>query len=142
MTPGMERDLAESRAHVAEMSASNAALRRAVAELEANRAALAESEARLRLALDAARMATWNWDFVGDTTWGSAGREALYGRPPGALRSRTDVLDAVHPEDRAVAAETIARAMRRPPARTISTPSSSASPSLTAPCAGCARKAA
>ena len=115
MAAGMERDLAESRAHVAEVSATNAALRRANAELEASRAALAESEARLRLALDAARMATWDWDFVGDTTWGSAGREALYGRPAGSLRSRMEVLAAVHPDDRAVAAETIARAMRRSP---------------------------
>src|SRR5215212_8459826 len=99
MPPAMERDLAESRAHLAEVSAANAALRRANAELEASRAALAESEARLRLALDAARMATWDWDFVGDTTWGSAGREALYGRPAGSLGSRMEVLAAVHPED-------------------------------------------
>ena len=115
MASGMERDLAESRAHVAEISAANAALRRANAELEASRAALADSEARLRLALDAARMATWDWDFVGDTTWGSAGREALYGRPVGSLRSRMEVLAAVHPEDRAMAAETIKRAMMRSP---------------------------
>ena len=74
MVPGMERDLAESRAHLAELSAANAALRRANAELEASRAALAESEARLRLALDAARMATWDWDVATDGTRGSAGR--------------------------------------------------------------------
>ncbi|GAA0587657.1 hypothetical protein GCM10009416_27800 [Craurococcus roseus] len=115
MGPGMERDLAESRAHLAEISAANAALRRANADLEASRAALAESEARLRLALDAARMATWDWDFVGDTTWGSVGREELYGRPPGSLRSRMEVLAAVHPDDRAMAAETIRRAMARSP---------------------------
>jgi PAS domain S-box-containing protein len=115
MNRGMERDLAESRAHLAEVSAANAALRRANAELEASRAALADSEARLRLALDAARMANWDWDFVGDSTWGSAGREALYGRPPGTLRTRADVLAAVHPEDRAMAAGTIARAMARGP---------------------------
>ena len=115
MTPGMagmERDLAESRAHLAEASAANAALRRANVELEAGRAALAESEARLRVALDAARMANWDWDLAGDATWGSAGREALYGRPPGSLRTRGDVLAAVHPEDRAMAAATIARAMQ------------------------------
>ena len=115
MNRGMERDLAESRAHLAEVSAANAALRRANAELEASRAALAESEARLRLALDAARMANWEWDVIGDSIWGSAGREALYGRPPGSLRTRLDVLAAVHPEDRAMAAGTIARAMVRAP---------------------------
>src|SRR5215212_8019857 len=115
MDRGMERDLAESRAHLAEVSAANAALRRTNAELEASRAALAASEARLRLALDAARMANWDWDSVGDSTWGSAGREALYGRPPGTLRTRAEVLAAVHPEDRAMAAGTIARAMARAP---------------------------
>lgn len=116
MVFGMERALAESRAHLAELSATNAALVRANAELEASRSALAGSEARLRLALDAARMATWDWDFIGDTTWGSSGREALYGRPPGSLRTRADVLGAVHPEDRAMAADTILRAMLRAPA--------------------------
>lgn len=115
MIVGTERDLAESRAHLAELSAANAALRRSNSELEASRAALADSEARLRLALDAARMATWDWDFVGDSTWGSPGRDALYGRPPGSLRTRADVLGAVHPDDRAMAAETILRAMRRAP---------------------------
>ena len=113
MTPGMERDLAESRAHLAEVSAANAALRRSNAELEASRAALAESEARLRVALEAARMANWEWDFVGDRVWGSPGREALYGRPPGSLRTPAEVLAAVHPEDRALAAGTVARAKAR-----------------------------
>ena len=83
MDLGMERDLAESRAHLAELSAANVALRCANAQLEASRAALAESEARLRTALGAARMANWEWDVAGDATWGSPGREALYGRPPG-----------------------------------------------------------
>ena len=68
MAPGMERDLAESRAHLAEDSAANAALRRVNAKLEASCAALAESQARLRVALDAARMANWEWDFAGDAT--------------------------------------------------------------------------
>jgi PAS domain S-box-containing protein len=111
----MERDLAESRAHLAEVSAANDALRRANAQLEASRAALAESEARLRIALDAARMANWEWDPVVDTIRGSAGREALYGRPRGSLRTLAEVLGAVHPEDRTAAAATIARAMGRLP---------------------------
>ena len=115
MPPAMERDLAESRAHLAEVSAANAALRRANAQLEASRAALAESEARLRIALEAARMVNWEWDGASDRIWGSAGREALYGRPAGSLPTLTEVLAAVHPDDRAMAAGTIARAMARPP---------------------------
>jgi PAS domain S-box-containing protein len=111
----VERDLAESRAHLAELSAANEALRRVNAELEASRAALARSEAKLRLALDAARMATWEWDVEGDATRGSPNREALYGAPPGSLRSLGDVLAVVHPDDRAAAAATVDRAFRRQP---------------------------
>ncbi len=117
MTPAMERDLAESRAHLAEVSAANAALRRANAQLEASRAALAESEGRLRVALEAARMVNWEWDFNGGRISGSPGREALYGRPPGSLPTLDEVLAAVHPEDRAAAAGTIARAMARSPGK-------------------------
>jgi PAS domain S-box-containing protein len=110
-----KRDPADRGAELAAAEAANAALLHANATLAASRAALESSEAQLRLALDAARMATWDWDTVGDRVVGSAGREALYGRPPGALATRAAVLDAVHPEDRARAAETILRAMARPP---------------------------
>jgi PAS domain S-box-containing protein len=95
--------------------AANAALREENAALQADRAALAASEARLRLALDAARMAHWDWDVAGDRTTGSAGREALYGRPEGTLGTTQAVLDAVHPADRARCAATILDALQRPP---------------------------
>ena len=109
------QDLADRIADLATSEAANEALRRANAELAASRAALAAREAQLRLALDAARMANWEWQAEGDRLTGSPGREALYGRPPGTLGSTPAVLDAVHPEDRAEAAATIQRAMMRPP---------------------------
>ncbi|MCB4820733.1 PAS domain-containing protein [Roseicella aerolata] len=109
------RDLAERTADLQAVEAANAALRRANAELWASRAALAASEARLRLALAAARMAHWEWDVPGDRVTGSAGREALYGRPAGTLDTTMAVLDAVHPEDRERCAATIRRALSRPP---------------------------
>ncbi|TCZ59851.1 PAS domain-containing protein [Roseicella aquatilis] len=96
-----------------DLQAANEALLRANAELRASRAALAASEARLRLALSAARMANWEWEAVGDRTTGSEGREALYGRPPGTLTTAAAVLEAVHPEDRARCAATITHAQER-----------------------------
>ncbi|MBD0274031.1 MAG: PAS domain-containing protein, partial [Acetobacteraceae bacterium] len=60
-------------------------------------------------------MVNWEWDSGSDRVSGSPGREALYGRPPGSLPTLGDVLAAVHPEDRGVAAGTVARAMARPP---------------------------
>ncbi|MDO9709116.1 PAS domain S-box protein [Paracraurococcus lichenis] len=107
--------LAERTADLQAAEAANEALRRANAELRASRAALAASEARLRLALGAARMANWEWDPIADVVTGSEGREALYGRPPGSMRSAPEVLAAVHPEDRERCAATIRRAMERMP---------------------------
>jgi len=109
------QDLAERTADLHAAEAANEALRRANAELQASRAALAASESRLRLALEAARMANWEWDVVGDRITGSEGREALYGRPAGTLDTTPAVLAAVHPEDRDRCAATIMHALGRAP---------------------------
>ncbi len=90
------QDLPDRIADLATSEAANEALRRANEELAASRAALAAREAQLRLALDAARMANWEWQAEDDRLTGSPGREALYGRPPGTLGSTPAVLDAVH----------------------------------------------
>ncbi|MGK7864879.1 PAS domain-containing protein [Falsiroseomonas sp. E2-1-a4] len=74
--------------------------------------ALAQSEARFARAVDAARIGTWEWDALDDRLTGSPGREALYGRPQGALPDRAALLAAVHPDDRTAVAEAGARAMR------------------------------
>lgn len=110
-----KRDLADRTADLRTSERANEALRRANAELAASRAALAASEARLRIALEAARMANWEWTVDGDRLTGSAGREALYGRPPGSLASTPALLATVLAEDRAQAAATIQRAMVRLP---------------------------
>ncbi|WP_431268249.1 PAS domain-containing protein [Dankookia sp. P2] len=113
--PGAADALAACTAALRAAEAANAALRAENAALRAHQAALAASEARLRLALDAARMAHWDWDVVGARTTGSAGREALYGRPEGSLETTQAVLDAVHPADRERCAATILNALQRPP---------------------------
>ncbi|WP_149537324.1 PAS domain S-box protein [Siccirubricoccus phaeus] len=110
-----EAAAARVRRDLAAAEAANEALRRANAELALSRAALAAREQQLRLALDAARMATWEWQAEGDRLTGSAGREALYGRPPGSLGTLAAVVAAAHPADQAAMTRAIRRAIGRGP---------------------------
>jgi PAS domain S-box-containing protein len=60
-----------------------------------------ENEERLRLAMDVAQMAAWEWDVdAGRITW-STDPEALFGFPTGAFGPELRVTRAVHPEDKA-----------------------------------------
>ncbi len=64
-------------------------------------AALRASEARLRLALEAADMGWWEWDVrTGRTSW-SPELDRLFGLPPGGFQGTHEAfLAMVHPEDR------------------------------------------
>ncbi|MCQ4159571.1 PAS domain-containing protein [Roseomonas sp. GC11] len=92
---------------IRELHNVGAALAAASITLRSRGQALAESEAQLARALTAARIATWEWEVETDTFTGSRGREALYGRPAGSLRSTAALLSATHPEDRARILETL-----------------------------------
>jgi PAS domain S-box-containing protein len=62
---------------------------------------LIESEQRLRLALDAGRMGTWEWDIVGGRVIWSPEEERLYGLTPGSFSGSIDEYrDRIHPDDR------------------------------------------
>ena len=63
--------------------------------------ALKEAEARLRLALQAGKIGTWDWNITtGRIVW-SRGHEELWGMAPGAFTGTYEEFDArVHPEDR------------------------------------------
>ncbi|QSA96545.1 PAS domain S-box protein [Methylococcus sp. EFPC2] len=63
-------------------------------------AALRASEERLRLALDAARMTTFDWNFArGRIVW-SRGHETLWGFAPGEFRGTYEALARrIHPQD-------------------------------------------
>jgi len=63
--------------------------------------ALSESEQRLRLALDAGVMGTWEWTFqTGRVIW-SSNLEAIHGLRPGAFPNTFEaVMAEIHPEDR------------------------------------------
>ncbi|MGE5414578.1 MAG: PAS domain S-box protein, partial [Syntrophomonadaceae bacterium] len=63
-------------------------------------AALRASEAKLRLAKDAANMGSWEWDLAaGELTW-SVRCKALFGLPPETAMSYDVFKASIHPEDR------------------------------------------
>ena len=81
--------------------------------LERDRQAeIRDSEARLRGALEAAHMATWEWDPRTDVVRWSEGAEGVLGVPAGSAPATTAAfLDAVDAEDRARVRETIEAAL-------------------------------
>jgi PAS domain S-box-containing protein len=75
-------------------------------------AALRDSDARLRLALDAANTGVWDWDVVADRVTWTEQIYALHGLPVGAFGGRVrDFHALVHPEDRARVAAAIERSL-------------------------------
>ena len=73
---------------------------------------LSQSEERLRLAQQAARIGTFDWNaFTNLRTW-SPELEAMYGLPPGGFALTQKAWDElIHPEDRAEAAALVEQAM-------------------------------
>lgn len=61
---------------------------------------LRQSEEKLRLALDAARQGTWDWDIVDDELIWSERCKSLYGISPDAEMNYPLFLNAIHPDDR------------------------------------------
>jgi two-component system, cell cycle sensor histidine kinase and response regulator CckA len=86
----------------AQAAALAALSRQVIAHLEGRRQTdtRRQSEERLRLALDAARMGTFDWDMVsGHITW-SRGPEELWGMAPGTFGgSYKAFAERVHPDD-------------------------------------------
>jgi PAS domain S-box-containing protein len=81
--------------------------------LERDRQAeLRDSEERLRLALDAAHVATWDWDVrTGAVRW-SEGAERVFGVPPGGVPGTAEAyLALVHEEDRPAASRAVQSAL-------------------------------
>jgi two-component system, LuxR family, sensor kinase FixL len=74
---------------------------------------LRDSEERLRLALDAAKMGTWNWNIeTGAVSW-SDGIEPMFGMEPGSFDEKYETyLSLIHPEDRAEVQDAISRALQ------------------------------
>lgn len=85
-----------------------------LARERAAREALVLSEHRLRLALDAGRMGTWEWDIAGGGVIWSPEEERLYGLEPGTFTGTVeDYTQRIHPEDREPAFAALRDALAR-----------------------------
>jgi PAS domain-containing protein len=84
----------------------------AVAERQHAEEALRQSEERLRLALQAGQMGTWDWDMLrGELRW-SETLEALHGLAPGTFAGTFEAyLADVHPEDDAIVRQSMAQTL-------------------------------
>ncbi len=82
-----------------------------VRERQSATSALRRSEARLRLALESARMGIWFWSVEHNSVSWDPNLRALYGLGPrDEVRTYEDFLARVHPDDREFVAETVRRA--------------------------------
>ncbi|HEY5939904.1 MAG TPA: PAS domain S-box protein [Gemmatimonadales bacterium] len=89
-----------------------ASIKRDVTERRQAAEALAQSQERLRLALNAARMGTWQWNVATNTlTWDDPLHE-LYGIEPGQRVTQYEhFIGRVHPDDRDFVAASVQRAL-------------------------------
>jgi PAS domain S-box-containing protein len=83
-----------------------------ISERKQTEEVLRASEERLNLALDVARMVTWDFDIVADRLVASGRIDLVFGLPTGApAPSYEDFLNFVHPEDRAMVFQALTRAV-------------------------------
>ncbi|MEO8089440.1 MAG: PAS domain S-box protein [Gemmatimonadales bacterium] len=89
-----------------------ASIKRDVTERKRAAAALAQSQERLRLALGAARMGTWQWDIGTNTLAWDDQLHDLYGVEPGLRVTQYEhFIHRVHPDDRAFVAASVQQAL-------------------------------
>ncbi|HEX5830136.1 MAG TPA: PAS domain-containing protein [Gemmatimonadaceae bacterium] len=106
-TPPLADDLPALRRRVAALEAADAERRRALATLRHH----AESR---RLALEAARLGTWDWDVASDRVVWSSMMERLFGIPIGSFGGTVECFrERVHPDDRAAVSDAVRRALAR-----------------------------
>lgn len=89
----LARRSAERKARVAETTLDE--------ERRAAEALLRQSEERLRLAVQATGLGTWDWDMARDAVLWSERTYALFGLAPDSAVDYARFLNAVHPDDRA-----------------------------------------
>jgi PAS domain S-box-containing protein len=81
-----------------------------ITERKKTQTALAESQDRLRLALNAAGMSTWDWDITSDKIEWSENLEPQLAMSRGAFPGHyAAFLDLLHPDDRSRVAESVSR---------------------------------
>lgn len=81
-------------------------------QIERQTAALQQGETRLRLALEASRTGTWEWDPASDRILWDDFQCALYGLPPGAApQTFSAAVDLIHPDDRKLVRREVERSI-------------------------------
>jgi PAS domain S-box-containing protein len=114
LNEALEREVTERQRAQDGLEAANRELERRVDErtealMRAHRG-VRENEERLRMAMDVAHVAAWEWNLsTGQMTW-STDPEPLFGFPAGSLGADMRFLHVVHPEDRDRVDELVARA--------------------------------
>jgi protein-histidine pros-kinase len=94
--------VAERVAAIIERARLHESERTARVEAEASRAAAESTSEQLRLALEAGRMGTWQFDLRSQSVEWSAGLEAIHGYAPGTFPGTFEAFrKEIHPEDRA-----------------------------------------
>jgi len=87
-------------------------IKRDVTERKQAAEALLRSQERLRLALKAARMGTWQWDVASNTLAWDEQLHELYGMEPGQQVAQYEhFIERVHPDDRPFVAASVQRAL-------------------------------
>jgi PAS domain S-box-containing protein len=71
-----------------------------------------ENEERLRMAMDVAQIAAWEWDVKSELMTWSTDPEALFGFPRGSFGEDLRVFRALHPEDKARVETALEEALR------------------------------
>lgn len=104
LNEALEREVAERQKAQADLEAANRDLERRVDErtaalVRAHRG-VRENEERLRMAMDVARVAAWEWNLsTGQMTW-STDPESLFGLEARSLAPDQRLLRLIHPDDR------------------------------------------
>jgi PAS domain S-box-containing protein len=101
--------------HFREANELGQALREAAVSVQRARAATHESEQRLALAANAAELGIWTRDLQRGEIWVSDAWRALFGFPPALRLTLDQVLDKVHPDDRAAVQRTWDNSLRGTP---------------------------
>jgi PAS domain S-box-containing protein len=106
-----EREHAQEALHLANQDLERRVQERTAALTRAHQG-VRENEERLRMALEVAQIAAWEWHIAsGQMRW-STDPEVLFGFPKGSFGPELRILRTVHPEDKDAVEEAIASALR------------------------------
>jgi PAS domain S-box-containing protein len=116
LNDALQREVAAREMAQAALEAANRDLERRVQERTAalHRAhqGVRDNEERLKMSLEVARIAAWDWHLQsGHVRW-STNPEALFGFAPGSFGREMRIARTVHPDDRAEVEDAIAKALK------------------------------